>query len=226
MTSAGRRRRRRCAGTTPPAPGSRRSPALRRIDRSTAGRRAARWPTSSFDVRARSRRSPSSSSPTSACPAWRWRSSRTARVLSRRAATASPTTRAPMPVEHHTVFRLASLSKAFAGTLSRPAGRRRRAALGQPSVTQYCRDFQLRDPQAAQQLTVRRRAQPPRRPAPTTPTTATSKPTSITTRWRRSSPTRRWRARPAHCYAYQNIAFSLIGDLVFAATGDFYRPGR
>jgi beta-lactamase class C len=24
------------------------------------------------------------------------------------------------------------------------------------------------------------------------------------------------------CYAYQNVAFSLIGDLVFAATGDFY----
>jgi beta-lactamase class C len=27
---------------------------------------------------------------------------------------------------------------------------------------------------------------------------------------------------PGDCYAYQNIAFSLIGDLVFADTGDFY----
>ena len=27
---------------------------------------------------------------------------------------------------------------------------------------------------------------------------------------------------PGDCYAYQNIAFSLVGDLVFAATGDFY----
>jgi beta-lactamase class C len=27
---------------------------------------------------------------------------------------------------------------------------------------------------------------------------------------------------PGECYAYQNIAFSLIGDVVFAATGDFY----
>ena len=27
---------------------------------------------------------------------------------------------------------------------------------------------------------------------------------------------------PGECYAYQNIAFSLIGDVVFAATGQFY----
>ena len=27
---------------------------------------------------------------------------------------------------------------------------------------------------------------------------------------------------PGECYAYQNIAFSLVGDLVFAVTGDFY----
>jgi beta-lactamase class C len=27
---------------------------------------------------------------------------------------------------------------------------------------------------------------------------------------------------PGSCYGYQNIAFSLIGDVVFAATGDFY----
>jgi beta-lactamase class C len=28
--------------------------------------------------------------------------------------------------------------------------------------------------------------------------------------------------QPGDCYGYQNVAFSLIGDLVFAATGDFY----
>ena len=27
---------------------------------------------------------------------------------------------------------------------------------------------------------------------------------------------------PGSCYAYQNVAFSLIGDVVFAASGDFY----
>ena len=27
---------------------------------------------------------------------------------------------------------------------------------------------------------------------------------------------------PGQCYAYQNVAFSLIGDVVFAATGSFY----
>jgi beta-lactamase class C len=30
------------------------------------------------------------------------------------------------------------------------------------------------------------------------------------------------RCDPGDCYAYQNIAFSLVSDLVFAATGDFY----
>ena len=27
---------------------------------------------------------------------------------------------------------------------------------------------------------------------------------------------------PGQCYGYQNVAFSLVGDLVFSATGDFY----
>ena len=27
---------------------------------------------------------------------------------------------------------------------------------------------------------------------------------------------------PGECYGYQNVAFSLIGDVVFAATGQFY----
>ena len=31
---------------------------------------------------------------------------------------------------------------------------------------------------------------------------------------------------PGDCYAYQNIAFSLIGDVVFAATGKLLSPTR
>ena len=27
---------------------------------------------------------------------------------------------------------------------------------------------------------------------------------------------------PGECYAYQNVAFSMIGDVVFAATGQFF----
>jgi beta-lactamase class C len=27
---------------------------------------------------------------------------------------------------------------------------------------------------------------------------------------------------PGECYAYQNVAFSLIGDVVFATTGQFF----
>jgi hypothetical protein len=31
---------------------------------------------------------------------------------------------------------------------------------------------------------------------------------------------------PGECYAYQNVAFSLIGDVVFAATGQFFEQDR
>ena len=61
--------------------------------------------------------------------------------------------RAAEPVDAHTVFRLASLSKAFAATADRPAGLRGRDALGQPAH-RLMPAFQLSRPGAAQQLTV------------------------------------------------------------------------
>jgi beta-lactamase class C len=30
--------------------------------------------------------------------------------------------------------------------------------------------------------------------------------------------------RSGDCYAYQNVAFSLVGDMAFAVTGDFFSP--
>ncbi|MBA3485818.1 MAG: beta-lactamase family protein [Lysobacter sp.] len=124
------------------------------------------------------------------------------------------------PVDGHTVFRLASLSKGFAGTMAGLLvndGTLR----WDSKVTQYLPDFQLSQPGAAQQTTVAdllshrvglahnafdrdleryvgyRELTQKLAAAPLT-------------------------CRPGTCYAYQNIAFSLIGDIVFASTGAFY----
>lgn len=119
-----------------------------------------------------------------------------------------------------TVFRIASLSKAFAGTLS--------AMLVQDGamrwdtrVADHLPAFKLRNVQSAQTLTVKdilsHRAGLPYNtydrqleadePYPL----LVAKLDSITPI-----------CDAGQCYSYQNIAFSLIGDLVFAATGDFY----
>ena len=73
--------------------------------------------------------------------------------------------RAAEPVDAHTVFRLASLSKAFAGTMTGLLVND--GALRWDSrLIDYLPDFRLRDPYAAQQRHRRRRAQPSRRPGP------------------------------------------------------------
>ena len=120
-----------------------------------------------------------------------------------------------------TVFRLASLSKAFAATLSAQLVAEGAMSWDSPIINQLPA-FKLRDYAGATQGDRARRAQPPGRPRPTTPTTATSRPTSPTRCWPSACPSAPMACTPGDCYAYQNIAFSLIGDLVFAATGDFY----
>jgi len=128
--------------------------------------------------------------------------------------------RAAQPVDAHTVFRLASLSKAFAGTMTGLLvndGTLR----WDSKLTQYLPNFQLNDPYAAQQITV---------------ADLLSHRVGLThnTYDRDLEANADYRAltqklafaplqcAPGTCYGYQNIAFSLIGDVVFAATGDFY----
>lgn len=128
--------------------------------------------------------------------------------------------RAPQPVTEDTVFRLASLSKGFAGTVSGLLVAE--GAMDWDSlIANQLPAFKLRDVEGAQKVTVRDllshrlgltrntydRDLESNTPYPLLAERLSSAPMSC---------------KPGDCYAYQNIAFSLIGDVVFAKTGDFY----
>lgn len=128
--------------------------------------------------------------------------------------------RNPEPVGTDTVFRVASLSKAFAGTLSAMLVSEGAMSWDAPIANQLPA-FTLRDLQGAQRLTVREvlshrvglgynafdRDLEADQPYPLLAEKLSDAPLTCA---------------PGDCYAYQNIAFSLVGDLVFAVTGDFY----
>ncbi|HUH90956.1 MAG TPA: serine hydrolase domain-containing protein [Lysobacter sp.] len=124
------------------------------------------------------------------------------------------------PVDAHTVFRLASLSKGFAGTM---AGLlvNNGTLRWDSRLTDYMPNFELSQPGAAQQITVADILSHrvglgenayDRDLERYVPYRALSQKLA-------SAP---MKCAPGTCYAYQNVAFSLIGDIVFAATGDFY----
>lgn len=124
------------------------------------------------------------------------------------------------PVDAHTVFRLASLSKSFAGTMAGLLvndGTLR----WDSKLTQYMPNFQLKDPGAAQQITVADLLSHRVGLGHNTYDRDLEAYVDYRTLTRKlaNAP---MRCPPGSCYAYQNIAFSLIGDIVFAATGDFY----
>ena len=124
------------------------------------------------------------------------------------------------PVGTDTVFRLASLSKAFAATISAELVAEDAMHWDTPIVNQLPA-LKLRAYAAADKVTVRDvlshrvgithntydRDLESNQPYPLLAEKLSTAPMACT---------------PGDCYAYQNVAFSLIGDLVFAATGDFY----
>lgn len=124
------------------------------------------------------------------------------------------------PVDAHTVFRLASLSKSFAGTVTGMLVSEG-ALRWDSKLTDYMPDFQLADPTAARRLTV---------------ADILSHRVGLTHNaydrdMERNADYRDvlqklayapMKCAPGECYAYQNVAFSTIGDIVFAATGNFY----
>ncbi len=124
------------------------------------------------------------------------------------------------PVDAHTVFRLASLSKAFAGTLTGmlvSEGTLR----WDSKLTQFMPTLRFSDPTAAQQLTVADVLS--HRVGLTHNTYDRDLEGNVDyhslVQKLAYAP---MACRPGECYAYQNIAFSLIGDVVFATTGRFY----
>lgn len=124
------------------------------------------------------------------------------------------------PVDGHTVFRLASLSKGFAGTMAGLLvndGTLR----WDSKLTQYLPEFQLSQPGAAQQITVADLLSHRVGLAHNAFDRDLERYVgyrALTQKLAGAPMT----CQPGTCYAYQNIAFSLIGDIVFASTGAFY----
>ena len=129
-------------------------------------------------------------------------------------------TRAPEAVDGHTVFRLASLSKGFAGTMAGLLvndGTLR----WDSKVTDYVPGFRLNSPEATDRLTVAdvlsHRVGLPYN-AYDRDIEGNAEYYALTQKLANTS----LKCLPGDCYAYQNVAFSLIGDVVFAASGTFY----
>jgi beta-lactamase class C len=124
------------------------------------------------------------------------------------------------PVGTDTVFRLASLSKAFAATISAELVAEGAMHWDTPIVNQLPA-FKLRSYAGGSKVTLRDvlgqrvgltrntydRDLESNQPYPLLAEKLGNAPLTCT---------------PGECYSYQNVAFSLVGDLVFAATGDFY----
>ena len=124
------------------------------------------------------------------------------------------------PIGTDTVFRLASLSKAFAATISAELVSEDAMNWDTPIVNQLPA-FKLRSYASGNKVTLRDvlgqrvgltrntydRDLESNEAYPLLAEKLSEAPQSC---------------MPGECYSYQNVAFSLVGDLVFAATGDFY----
>lgn len=123
-------------------------------------------------------------------------------------------------INERTVFRIASLSKGFAGTLAGLLVEDGALRWDMP-LDQQLPTFQLADAAGSTRLTVRDalahrmglkyhtfdRDLEGDTPYPLLAARLNQAPLLCT---------------PGECFGYQNVAFSLIGDVVFAVTGDFY----
>jgi len=124
------------------------------------------------------------------------------------------------PVDSHTVFRLASLSKAFAGTVTGMLVNE--GTLRWDShVADYMPALQFSDPNAARQLTVAEVL------SHRVGLTHNTYDRDIERNVDYNSLVQKlayapMACAPGTCYAYQNVAFSLIGDVVYGASGQFY----
>ena len=128
--------------------------------------------------------------------------------------------RAAEPVDAHTVFRLASLSKSFAGTLTGMLVSEG-ALRWDSKVADFMPNLRFADPAAAQELTVAEVL------SHRVGLTHNAFDRDIEGYAGYRDVVQRFahapmKCRPGECYAYQNVAFSLIGDVVYASSGQFY----
>jgi beta-lactamase class C len=124
------------------------------------------------------------------------------------------------PVDAHTVFRLASLSKSFAGTVTGMLVSE--GALRWDSrVADYMPALRFSEPAAAERLTVAdvlSHRVGLRRHTYDRDIEANADYRDLVQKLSLAPMT----CMPGDCYDYQNVAFSLVGDVVFAASGQFY----
>jgi beta-lactamase class C len=126
-----------------------------------------------------------------------------------------------VPATATSAFRIASLSKAFASAVAARLVEERYLDWDDP-VQQLVPSFELSDAQGAARLTIRELlSQRTGLPYNTLDKTLESGDESY--------PLLVWRLRSqpmmcavGACYAYQNVAYSVIGDVTFASSGDFY----
>ncbi len=126
----------------------------------------------------------------------------------------------PQAIRPDTVFRLASLSKAFASTLTGILVEEKALDWETP-IAKQLPAFKLKDYQASQQLTVSDVLSQQVGIAGHALETGLGggEPYPLLANKLASAP---MACSPGDCYGYQNVAYSLIGDMVFAVTGDFY----
>lgn len=120
----------------------------------------------------------------------------------------------------YTVFRLASLSKGFAGTLSGQLVEEGAMSWDSPIINQLPA-FKLADYTGGSKVSVRDvlSHRVGLRDHSFDSALAGDQPYALIAERLSDAP---MTCSPGDCYGYQNIAFSLISDLTFAATGDFY----
>lgn len=129
-------------------------------------------------------------------------------------------TQRPEPVDTHTVFRLASLSKSFASALTSLLVQQGRIHWND-GVTRWVPSFRLPTPSATERVTVENLISQsvglPKNAFDRDIEANLDYPSAVA-----KLATVNMKCDPGACYSYQNVAFSLIADVVFAATGSFY----
>ncbi|MEJ7746241.1 MAG: serine hydrolase domain-containing protein [Luteimonas sp.] len=124
------------------------------------------------------------------------------------------------PVDAHTVFRLASLSKSFAGTMTGMLVNDG-ALRWDSKLVDFIPAFRMSNPAAAQQLTIAdilSHRVGLTHNAYDRDIEGNADYHDLVQKLAYAPMT----CAPGDCYAYQNVAFSMIGDVVFAATGQFF----
>ena len=128
--------------------------------------------------------------------------------------------KAAEPVDSHTVFRLASLSKSFAGTIAGVLVSEG-AMRWDSRVVDYMPGLRMSNPEAAGMITVADVLSHRVGLGRHTYDRAIERGAEYNALVQQLAEAP-MTCQPGDCYGYQNVAFSLVGDVVFATSGQFF----